>query len=132
MLNKNLSLLLISSLLSSLFAAPAALAKTKEEREAARAAKVKAELVKLGTGQETEIAVKLRDKTKLTGYLSKIEAETFAITNSKTGRETNVPYPAVSQAQGKNLSTGAKIAIGVGIGVGIALLVLYIFASQFE
>ena len=132
MFNKKLSWLLIGSMLVSLFAAPAALAKTKEEKEAALAAKVKAGLVKLGTGQETALVVKLRDKTKRTGYLSKIDTETFAITDPKTGIETNVPYPAVSQAQGKNLSTGAKIAIGVGIGVGIALLALYIFASQLD
>ncbi len=38
----NLSLFLIASLMLSLFAAPSALAKTKEEKEAALAAKVKA------------------------------------------------------------------------------------------
>jgi hypothetical protein len=50
MFKKNLSLFLVGSLLLSLSATPAALAKTKEEKEAALAAKVKASVAKLGAG----------------------------------------------------------------------------------
>ena len=64
MFKKNLSLFLIASLLLSLFAAPPALAKSKEEKAAALAAKVKAGVAKLGAGKDTKISVKLRNKTK--------------------------------------------------------------------
>jgi hypothetical protein len=126
MFKKNLSLFLVGSLLLSLFATPAALARTKEEKEAALAAKVKAGVAKLGAGVDAKIAVRLRDKTKLKGHVSRIEEEAFFITDAKTGAETRVAYGDVTQAKGNNLSTGAIIAIAAGVAVGVTLLVLYI------
>ncbi|HEV2667469.1 MAG TPA: hypothetical protein VG324_21315 [Blastocatellia bacterium] len=126
MFKKNLSLFLAGSLLLSLFATPSALAKTKAEKEAALAAKVKAGVAKLGAGVDAKISVKLRNKTKLKGYVSGIEEEAFFITDAKTGAETRVAYGDVTQAKGNNLSTGAIIAIAAGVAVGVTLLVLYI------
>jgi hypothetical protein len=129
MFKKNLSVFLAISVLLSLFAAPSALAasaRTKEEKEAALAAKVKAGVAKLGAGKDTTITVKLRDKTKLKGYISRIEEETFVIANTKTGAETTVAYGDVTQAKGNNLSTGAVIVIAAGVAVGVTLLVIYL------
>ncbi len=125
---KSLSFALVASLLLMLVGAPTAAAKTKEEKVAAYAAKVKTEIAKLGTGPAAQITVKLRDKTKLSGYVSQANADSFVITDPKTGNSTEVPYPNVTQAKGKNLSTGATIAIAVGIAVGVTLLVLVILA----
>jgi hypothetical protein len=126
MFKKNLSLFLAGSLLLSLFATPAAIAKTKEEKEAALAAKVKTGVAKLGAGVDTNISIKLRDKTKLKGHVSRIEEEAFFITDAKTGAETRVAYGDVTQAKGNTLSTGAIIAISAGVAVGVTLLVIYI------
>jgi len=127
MFKKNLSLFLVGALLLSLFATPAAIAKTKEEKEAALAAKVKAGVAKLGAGVDTNISVKLRDKTKLKGHVSRIEEEAFFITDARTGAETRVAYGDVTQAKGNNLSTGAIIAISIGVAAGVALLAIYIY-----
>src|SRR4029453_12466597 len=126
MFKKNLALIIVVSLLLSLFATPAALAKTKEEKEAVLAAKVKDGVAKLGAGVDAKISVKLRDKTKLKGYVSRIEEGAFFITDSKTGAETRVAYGDVTQAKGNNLSTGAITGITAGVGVGVARLVIYI------
>jgi hypothetical protein len=126
MFKKNLSLFLVGSLLLSFFAAPAVLARTKEEKETALAAKVKAGVAKLGAGVDANISVKLRDKTKLKGHVSRIEEEAFFITDAKTGAETRVAYGDVTQAKGNNLSTGAIIAISAGVAVGVTLLIFYI------
>jgi hypothetical protein len=126
MFKKNLSLFLVGSLLLSLFATPAALAKTKEEKEAALAAKVKNGVAKLGAGVDAKISVKLRDKTKLKGYVSRIEEEAFFITDAKTGAETRVAYGDVTQAKGNNLSTGAIIGIAAAVAVGVTLLIIYL------
>jgi hypothetical protein len=126
MFKKNLSLFLGGSLLLSLFAAPAALARTKEEKAAALAAKVKAGVAKLGAGNDAKISIKLRDKTKLKGNVSRIEEEAFFITDAKTGAETRVAYDDVIQAKGNNLSTGAIIAISAGVAVGVTILIIYI------
>jgi hypothetical protein len=126
MFKKNLSLFLAGSLLFSLIATPAALARTKEEKEAALAAKVKVGVAKLGAGVDAKISVNLRNKTKLKGYVSRIEEEAFFITDAKTGAETRVAYGDVTQAKGNNISTGAIIGIAAGVAVGVTLLVIYI------
>ncbi len=131
MFRKNLSHLLIGALLMSLFIVPSAFAKTKEEKAAEFAAKVKTEIAKLGTGPDVRIEVKLRDKTKLKGYISKVGEDSFVIADVKTGAETNVPYPAVTKANGKNMSTGAIVAISVLAGVGVVLIVLWIIAANY-
>ena len=132
MFKKNLSLFLIGSLMLSLFAVPSALAKTKEEKEAALAAKVKAGVAKLGAGADTKISVKLRNKTKLKGYVSRIEEDAFFITDAKTGAETRVAYGDVTQAKGNNLSTGVIIAIAAGAAVGVTLLIIYLMIKANE
>jgi hypothetical protein len=129
MFKKNVSLFLAASLLLSIFTAPSALAKTKEEKEAALAAKMKAGVAKLGAGKDTKISVKLRNSTKLKGYVSRIEEESFVIADAKTGPETNVPYGDVTQVKGKNLSTGAIIAISAGVAAGVTLLVIWIIIA---
>jgi hypothetical protein len=60
------------------------------------------------------VKVKLRDQTKIEGYISDVGAETFTVTNRKTGG-----LPSGKSVQGNNLSRGAKIAIGVGIAAGV-------------
>ena len=100
-------------------------AKSEAEKEAQYAAKVKQGILKLGTGEAALVKIKLRDKTKLEGYLSAIGDESFAVTDVKTGIATTVAYPQVKQVKGNNLSTGAKIAIGVGIGIVVALIIIY-------
>ena len=129
MFKKNLSLFLVGSLLLTLFAAPAALARTKEEKEAALAAKVKAGVAKLGAGVDAKISVKLRDKTKLKGHVSRIEEEDFFVADAKTGAETRVDYGDVTQAKGNNLSTGAIIAIAAGVAAGVTLLIIYLIIA---
>jgi len=132
MFKKNLSLFLIGSLLLSLLAAPPALAKTKEEKAAALAAKVKAGVAKLGAGKDAKISVKLRNKTKLKGYISAIEDEAFVIADAKTGAETRVDYGDVTQAKGNNLSTGAIIIIAAGAAIGATLLIIYLMIKANE
>ena len=91
--------------------------------------KVKAGISKLGVGKEALVEVKLRDKTKLAGYISAVEEDSFVVSDAKTGDATTISYSNVTQVKGHNLSTGAKIAIGIGIGVGIVLIVLAIYLN---
>ena len=130
MFKRKLSLLLIISLIFSLALAPTTtLAKPRAVKEAEFAAKVKTDIAKLGVGPDARIEVKLRDKTKLKGYISEADAETFSITDLKTGGVTVVAYPNVVQVKGNNLSTGAIIAISVGAAVGVTLLVIWLLVA---
>ena len=99
----------------------------KEDR---MAEKVKTEIAKLGVGREARIKVKLKDKTKVDGYLSEVTENYFTVADYKTGHTTVVAYPDVTQVQGHNLSKGAKIAIAVGVIAGV-IIVLYIVKGAF-
>ena len=122
---RKLTTLLLVALIINLAGVRLAYAESKEEKQARYADKIKANVLKLGTGESTRVKVKLRDKAKLEGFISDAGPETFTITDRKTGVATTVAYPQVKSVQGNNLSTGAKIAIGVGIAAGIIFLILW-------
>lgn len=92
------------------------------EKEAKFIEKVRASVTKLGTGKDARVEVKLKDGTKLKGYISQINEGSFFVVNEKSGEATEVPYPQTKQVKGNNLSTGAKIAIGVGILVVVVVI----------
>jgi len=122
---RKLVTLLLVALVINLAGVRLAYAESKEEKQARFAEKIKANVLKLGTGESARVKVKLRDQAKLEGYISDAGAETFTITNQKTGVATTVAYPQVKSIQGNNLSTGAKIAIGVGIAATIIFIILW-------
>ena len=99
-----------------------ALAGGSPEKEARFAQKVKTEIAKLGSGPNARVELKLRDKTKLKGYVSEIGEQSFAVVDDTTGSATTVTYPQVKQVKGNNLHTGIKIAIGVAIFFAVAIL----------
>lgn len=126
MFKRKLTLILIGALLFSMSASPLTLAKSKEEKAAEFASKVKADIDRLGVGPDARIEVRLRDKTKLKGWVSSIGEESFVIADGKTGAATEVPYPDVAKVKGNNLSTGATIAIATGAAVGLTFLIIYL------
>ena len=120
----------VAMLVINLVCAPSASAKQSVDKEAQFAAKVKAAIFKLGTGPAARVQVKLRDGTKLKGYVGEAGDDRFVVLDEKSGASRDVPYPQVKQVKGNNLSTGAKIAIGVGVAVGILVLILVVIAPR--
>jgi hypothetical protein len=90
------------------------------EDETKFADKVKREILKLRTGPDTRIAVKLRDKTKISGYLSEADNGGFVVVNDM-GSPTKVLYPQVKKVKGNNFNTGAVIGIAA-----VAFIVIWI------
>lgn len=130
MIKKILSVVLVGFLLT-VAGARLAYAGSKEEKQALFAEKVKQGVSKLGTGADARIEVKLRDKTKLKGYVSEAGQDSFVIVDEKTNATSTVTYGQVKQVKGNNLSTAAEIALGVGvILLPIALVVLLISKSN--
>jgi hypothetical protein len=115
---------ILTILVFNLFLGSSAFANTKEDKFTA---KVKSEITKLGAGKEARVEVKLKDKTKLKGYVSQINENNFVVVDDKTGSATEVPYPNAKQVKGNNLSTGVKIAIGVAV-VFVVVLVIGLIA----
>lgn len=129
MFKKSLSFVLIILSLN-VIGVSSAYADSKEEKEARFAEKVKAGIAKLGTGTEARVEVKLRDKTKLKGYVSQINENSFVVVEDDTGAATEVPYPNARQVKGNNLSKGVGVAIAVGILVVAIILVATVFGGN--
>ena len=123
MLKKMLSMLLIGLVMN--LGIVAVFAETTAEKEAKFAEKVKANITKLGTGKDARVEVKLRDKTKLKGYVSQINENSFVVVEDKTGNASEVPYPNAKQVKGNNLSNGVKLAIGIGL-IAAFIAIIYI------
>jgi translation initiation factor IF-1 len=77
----------------------------------AQASKARAKVESLGNNARVE--VKLRDKTKVKGYLSARTADSFTV-SGKTGTTTTVSYSEVDEVKkpGGGLSTKTWIIIG--------------------
>jgi hypothetical protein len=94
-------------------------------------AKIKARIVKRGTGEKRRIQIIKRDRTKLKGYVSQINEDSFTLTDSKTGRNTVVDFAEVAEVK----SGGSKtLILGVTFGAIIvaAVVVTAIFAKYCE
>ena len=117
---------IITVLLINLTLSTTAFAETREEKEAKFAEKVKVNITKLGTGKDAKVQVKLKDGTKLKGFISKINDDSFTVSNETTGTETEIPYPKAKQVKGNNLSTGDKIWIAVGVTAVVLIVALSI------
>jgi hypothetical protein len=129
MLRKSLVTIVAAGLLQTLLLVQPVSAASKAEKQAKLAGQVKQKLSNFGVGESARLAIKLRNKSILGGYLESTGEETFVLKNLKTGESTTVAYTDVTQARGHNLSTGAKIAIGIAIGVGAVLIVLAIWLN---
>ena len=86
-------------------------------------------MLKLGTGAAAHVEVKLRDKTKLKGYVSEANEDSFVTVDEKTNATSTVAYSQVQQVKGNNLSTAAKIAIGVGV-ILLPIVIVVLLISQ--
>lgn len=101
------------------------------EKEARIALQVKNEISKLGTGEAAKIKVKLRDKTKLSGYVSEIGEDSFTVIDKQTGNATQISYTQVKKASGKNHLNGRKILIGIGIAMFVLMCIAFASTDEF-
>lgn len=129
MLRRSVSVLLLTLMVS--ITNPANVFGKSQEDEARKAQKVKAAILSLGVGPQARVKVKLKDKTKLEGYIKETGDDHFVIFNPKTGVDTTVAFSQVSKAQGKNSGNATKIAIGAGIAAGVVILILAIVFHGF-
>jgi hypothetical protein len=96
-------------LLSLLLFTPVTALPQQQERQFA--GDVRAAVARLGTGASARVEVRLRDKTKIKGYVSGADENGFVVVSEKTGVATQVMYPQVGKVKGNNLSTGEKILL---------------------
>ena len=91
----------------------------KAEKEVDPAEKARISVAGMGVGKEAKVEVKLRDNTKLKGYVSGVEEDSFTVTD-KTGTPRSVAYTDVAKVskQGNGWSTRTKAIVGAAVAAG--------------
>ncbi len=110
MLKKNLSLALAVAVLSPLLQTSIVFAQTDN------AVQIKANVAAIGVG--ARVSIKLRDKKKLTGYVSQIGEADVVITIAKEGTQQAIAYTDITEVKIKNekrISTAGKFLIVFGV-----------------
>ena len=97
-------------------------AQTQSDKDAKKIQKIKTKVADYGTGEKSKVKVELRNQTKIKGYISAIENDSFTVTDKKTGSTTKIDYAEVKNVNRNNLSTTAKIAIALGIAVPVTII----------
>src|SRR5215207_2722555 len=127
MFRRMLSIILSGLMLSTVLVSQSASANTK--KDAAPAEKAQAAVQKIGTGEKARVEVRLRDNTKLKGYVSAAGEDSFTVTDRKTGATTSVAYADALQVkkQGGGLSpvTWAIIGGSAAAAIIVTKVVLY-------
>ena len=97
---------------------------TRTDKDAASIAKIKAYIAKRGTGENKRVEVKMLDGTKLKGYVSQSDENSFTLIDSKTNQSVQIAYGDVAQLK-KAGPNGDRIALWIiGGAAGVAAVVL--------
>ena len=70
---------------------------------------------KLGSGTDAFIALRMKDKTTLTGWVAQWKADSLDLVNPNTGEHQLVAYSNVARLAGYNMATGVQVQEGAGI-----------------
>jgi hypothetical protein len=124
MLKKQLSLALVVLLANVLIAAPAS-ARPQNNNQEQTVEKIKAKIAKIGVGSKARANVKLKNGTKIKGYIAEARADDFVIRDRQTNDPRTVAYDEVAKVDKTGGHSRARnITIGVAIGVGATLAIL--------
>lgn len=106
-------------------------AQTRTNKSDSTIAKVKTAVQKRGTGENKRVEVKMLNGTKLKGYVSQADEDSFTLVDAKTRQPSSIAYGDVAKVSNR-LSKGDKIALGIVAGAGIvAAVVLSVFLKEY-
>jgi hypothetical protein len=122
MLKKHLSLALVV-LLSNVFLAIPARAQSNNQDQSVE--KIRAKVARIGVGSKARATVKLKNGTKLKGYIAEARADDFVLRDRQTNDPHTIAYDEVAKVDKTGGHSRARnITIGVAIGVGVTLAIL--------
>jgi hypothetical protein len=120
-LKKTLIIMLSGILLTTTFARQTVHAQTGAESQLT--SQTRARVQKMGVGQSARVEVKLRDNTKLKGYVSATAADSFTVTDAKTGASRTVTYTDVTQVKKSGGGLSARMWLIIGGAATAAVIV---------
>jgi hypothetical protein len=121
-MREKLRSLVVLSLLFSLVCYPSVRASSDPDEDAKAAAKAKSAPAKPGAGPDSEVDIKLLDKTKLKGYLSQLSDDQFMATEGRSGAVTRIADPQFQKGTGRNHLTGDTVLAIVILAVLLAVI----------
>lgn len=129
MFRKILSLLLGLLLMQVLNVVPVLAAQARDDAQAVE--KVRLKVAKVGLGDKARVTVKMKNGTKVKGFVTQAGADNFTVRDRKTGDPTTIVYSDVAKVEdNRGHSTLRNVLIGVGVGAGVLLVILVVaFAS---
>ena len=86
----------------------------------AKTSKIREKVYKYGIAKK--VLVKMKDKSKFKGSISKIEKDTFTV-KDKAGKDTTFSYSEVIQVKKSGVHYGVWIAVGAAAVVGAIVLI---------
>ncbi|MGH9944812.1 MAG: hypothetical protein ACRD9R_20885 [Pyrinomonadaceae bacterium] len=94
---------------------------------------VKSKVARAGIGEKAKVTVKLKDGTKIKGYISQAREVDFIVRDRKTDQPSIVRYGDVAKLENnRGHSTAKAVTIGVIAGVGAVLAVLGILFATLD
>ena len=107
-------------------------AQQKTDGKPSEAEKIKRKVLARGTGVEARVRVKLRDGSKIRGYVNEAAAEHFVVvrTDEQIGQSVRIDYREAKELKGygKGLSSDRKNAlIGTAVAVGVSVGAVFLF-----
>lgn len=81
--------------------------------------KVRAKVQTLSAGKDSQVEVKFRDRTKVKGYIDRVEPVSFTLRNPKDGTSQSITYSEVDSVSkaGGGISTKTWLILG-GVAAG--------------
>ncbi len=123
MFKKAFAIILSGILLSTIFGAPSASAKDADSTRQVSA--VKAKVQNIGVGERARVEVKMRDDSKVKGYVSAAGEDTFTVTDSKTGAARTLNYADVAKVSKPGSSTRKTIIISAAVAAGVVVAIIF-------
>lgn len=101
-------------------------AQGQTSRDAELAAKARAKVARIGVGQNAKVEVKLRDESRIKGYVSEVQQDSFMVVERETGVSRTVAYADAAEVKrsGGGLSTKGWAIIGAAAAGAIVTWII--------
>jgi hypothetical protein len=93
----------------------------------------KNKVTRLGVGEKAKATIKLKDGTKVKGYVYRVGEDDFEIRDRKTNSSTTIRYgdvKGVDDNRGHSIARTVLIAVGIGSAVALTAVYLAIAANE--
>lgn len=120
MLKRVFTIVLCGLLFETMLAADAWALQPVRPVASRQTARVQNAVERIGTGTNALVAVRLRDKSVVSGWIKDVGVDSFRVVEPQTGTEATVRFLDVSRLAGANLVSGDTVQVGDGIRAKLA------------